>query len=338
MDTLTQLSLGAAVGLAGWRHFGRRALLFGAFCGLLPDLDVVLSAGPGGDWRGLVSHRGSSHSLLVLPLVAIPLGAAAWRTLGRRGSPREWIHLAFWALITHPLLDACTTYGTQLLAPLSRRRFSWDAVAIIDPLPTLPLLLAVALGLRAAAGARTVSLARGALAWLLVYLLAGAGLSSLARTEARTLLQARGFEPVALITPVPMVFSPLRRVVARDADGRLMVGAIVPWAPERHLLVALPAPDLPRAQAALDTPHGRTFAWFANGFISAEERPDGTWLSDQRYGLFVETSWTPFRAWLPAGAPPEDLELAQERGGLDAAAELAAGWALLTGRPTSAQQ
>lgn len=338
MDTLTQIGLGAAIGLAGWRRFGRRALLFGGFCGLLPDLDVLLSLGPGGDWRGLVTHRGESHSLLVLPLVAVPLGACAWALLGRRGGPGEWMHLAFWALITHPLLDACTTYGTQLLAPLSRQRFSWDAVAIIDPLPTLPLLLATAVGLRAAAGARAISLARAALAWMLFYLLAGAGISVVARAQATALLTAQGFQPVAMMTPVPMVFSPLRRVVARDAEGRVVVGAIVPWAPERHILVGLAPPDHPRARAALDTEHGRTFAWFANDFLTSEEREDGVWLNDQRYGLFADPTWTPFRARLPHGARPEELELAQDRGGLDTSAELAAGWALLSGSGRSSQE
>src|SRR5687767_7719315 len=65
MDTLTQMALGAAVGQAGFhRRFGRRAALFGAVGGLLPDLDVVPIAfmGPLAEWR---YHRGISHALWV---------------------------------------------------------------------------------------------------------------------------------------------------------------------------------------------------------------------------------------------------------------------------------
>src|SRR3546814_4409712 len=88
-------------------------------------------------------HRGASHSLFVLPLA----GWLVWAFFRRRGgrvaaSPRRW----FWAiqavLLTHPLLDALTVYGTQLLWPLPLRPVMWSSVFIIDPLYTVWLLLA----------------------------------------------------------------------------------------------------------------------------------------------------------------------------------------------------
>jgi inner membrane protein len=46
MDTVTQIGLGAAVGEAVLgRQVGRRALLWGGICGLLPDLDVLVPLG-----------------------------------------------------------------------------------------------------------------------------------------------------------------------------------------------------------------------------------------------------------------------------------------------------
>src|SRR3546814_3957313 len=87
-------------------------------------------------------HRGASHSLFVLPLA----GWLVWAFFRRRGgrvaeSPRRW----FWAiqavLLTHPLLDALTVYGTQLLWPLPLRPVMWSSVFIIDPLYTVWLLL-----------------------------------------------------------------------------------------------------------------------------------------------------------------------------------------------------
>src|SRR5690606_3929228 len=108
------------------------AVLWGGLCGLLPDLDMLANlADP---WNGIVHHRAESHSLLVLPWVALALGPLAFKTIGKgRGTAWQWIHLSLWALLTHPLLDLCTSYGTQLLAPVSRERYALDAVSIIDP-------------------------------------------------------------------------------------------------------------------------------------------------------------------------------------------------------------
>ncbi|WP_413694322.1 metal-dependent hydrolase [Psychromonas sp. KJ10-2] len=49
----------------------------------------------------------------------------------------------FLPLITHPLLDAFTTYGTQLLWPINIPPVNWSSIFIIDPLYTLPLLFGI---------------------------------------------------------------------------------------------------------------------------------------------------------------------------------------------------
>jgi inner membrane protein len=60
--------------------------------------------------------------------------------------PRWW--LALWlALITHPLLDWMTVYGTQLLRPFTDTPYAVGSVFIIDPLYTLPLLIGAGLAL-----------------------------------------------------------------------------------------------------------------------------------------------------------------------------------------------
>ncbi|MFT5680340.1 MAG: inner membrane protein [Myxococcota bacterium] len=334
MDTITQAFLGAGIGQAGFRSLGRRAVAFGALCGLLPDFDVLL--GLGDDWHGLITHRGSSHSLLVLPLVAVPVGWLGWRLLGRRGKPQTWIHLAFWGLITHPLLDVCTTYGTQLFAPLSRQRFSIDAVAILDPVYTLPLIAAVLYGLRRKADmGRSISLARAALGWGLVYLAAGWLWSQHAGAVFTERLAGAGFVPVHLRTPVAPFFPMLRHGVARDANGRIAVATLVPWAPERGTLVVLPSHSSPRVDAVLAADHGQTLTWFSDDLLTVEREDDGAlWFYDHRYGMFTDPSWTPFRAMLPAEAPVYALLLKDPGSGgvqLDPAAELRAGWALVVG-------
>lgn len=144
MDSLTQAVLGAAVGeIVLGRKVGNKAPLWGTVAGTIPDLDVVLNFFVG-EIQSTLWHRTFSHSLFVLTLVAPLLGYLIFR-LHRRSSSAtfwDWTQLFFWGLITHPLLDACTNYGTMLFYPFIDYRVSWRTIFIIDPLYTLPLLIA----------------------------------------------------------------------------------------------------------------------------------------------------------------------------------------------------
>jgi inner membrane protein len=335
MDTITQAALGATIGLVGWREHGRRAAAFGALCGLMPDFDIFL--GIGDDWKGLLTHRAWTHSLVVLPVLAVPIGWAAWAALGKRGKPATWIHLAFWALITHPLLDVHTTYGTQLLAPLSDHRFAIDAVAILDPIYTIPLIAALFYGLRKTADvARTKKLAAAALLWGVAYLGLGLAWTAKAKSVFEEQLRARGFEPVALRTPVAFFFPMLRHGAAQGADGRMASATIVPWAPERSDIRIIEPDDSPRIQAALESERGKILLWFSGGYLSADELDDGTIrFTDHRYGMYSDPLYSPFQTVLPADAEPWDLQMRHPRNTpenrVDPKGEVAAGWALVTG-------
>lgn len=52
----------------------------------------------------------------------------------------DYVKLFFLSIVTHPLLDALTTFGTQLLWPISHTRYALSNVAIVDPLYTFPFL------------------------------------------------------------------------------------------------------------------------------------------------------------------------------------------------------
>ena len=143
MDSLTQAVLGASVaGVCAPAGHRRRALLVGAALGTLPDLDVMIDYGD--PVSNFTYHRGFSHSLFVLAPFAILL----WLALRRwwapvREVPLRWFGAVFLALITHPLLDAHTVYGTQLWWPMTVPPTMWSTLFIIDPLYTLPLLVGV---------------------------------------------------------------------------------------------------------------------------------------------------------------------------------------------------
>ena len=297
MDTITQGLLGAAIAEVGFRsRLGRRATAFGAFCGMLPDADFAALVKD--EWAAMGTHRGLTHSLLVLTVAALPMGLLARRWLDRKGPAWAWVHLAFWALITHPLLDLCTAYGTQLFAPISATRFALDAVSPVDPWYSVPLLLVVA---AAQWGPWTPTRRRRmvvvGLAISHLYLAQGYVQSRRALALAEIDLQRAGFAPVE-VRAMPLLFQTmLFRVVARDAAGNLRYGGISTLHPTPIEFYAFDRPDDVRVTRALQSERGRFFRWFADDMVAATIDPrHGTVdLRDLRYGLLSEPGTTPFR-------------------------------------------
>ncbi len=65
---------------------------------------------------------------LSAPLIDISIG---WK---------GWYKLFFWSIITHPILDSFTVYGTQLFAPFSNYRVAFNNISVADPMYTVPFL------------------------------------------------------------------------------------------------------------------------------------------------------------------------------------------------------
>lgn len=53
----------------------------------------------------------------------------------------QWVNMFFWGFLTHWIIDAFTSYGTQIFEPFSQERISFNNMSIVDPFFTLPLLL-----------------------------------------------------------------------------------------------------------------------------------------------------------------------------------------------------
>jgi inner membrane protein len=172
MDSLSQIALGAAVSVAvmGRRTAVWKAALWGAVAGTLPDLDVLVDQGDA--IRNMVLHRAQSHALFWLTLFSLPLAAVIARLHDEWGLLRRWWLALCLVLVTHPLLDAMTVYGTQLALPFSNYPFGVGSIFIIDPLYTLPLLVGVIWALASGSGPRGqvanfvgLLLSTGYLAW-----------------------------------------------------------------------------------------------------------------------------------------------------------------------------
>jgi inner membrane protein len=144
LDSITQITLGAAVGEAVLgKKAGNKAAGWGAAFGVLPDLDVLANPFVS-DVQEIIIHRGISHSLF-FSVVAAPL--FGWllykRYKNQNTSWKEWSLLVFLVILTHIFIDACTGYGTQVFQPFSNYSLSFNTIFIIDPFYTVPLMIGI---------------------------------------------------------------------------------------------------------------------------------------------------------------------------------------------------
>ena len=142
MDSLTQIVLGASVGeVVLGKKVGNKAILWGAIAGTLPDLDVLFRYFTD-EISSTQMHRGFSHSIVFAVLIAPLLGWIAKKIHFKlkEVSFKDWTKLFFWTTVTHPLLDAHTTWGTQFFWPFNYR-LAYQNIFVVDPLYTLPFLM-----------------------------------------------------------------------------------------------------------------------------------------------------------------------------------------------------
>ena len=215
MDSVTQLVLGSTVGHAiGSKALGRKAILWGAAIGTLPDLDVIFSPLLN-DIEKIVHHRGHSHSFfwqaLIAPVIALIIAFIH----------RQFKHYWCWLLIvlfgfwTHSLIDWFTIYGTKVLLPFDDYPYALGSLFIIDPLFTLPLLIAVIVGL---CKPQKSSFAVTALLLCSVYATTAWLVQQKVLSNTQTSLKKQGISHHKIIVN-PMPFSILWwRIVAMEKD------------------------------------------------------------------------------------------------------------------------
>ncbi|MGR2740406.1 metal-dependent hydrolase [Billgrantia sp. Q4P2] len=266
MDTLTQAALGAAVGgtVLG-RRLGRKAVLIGAALGTLPDLDVFLDYGDA--VANITEHRGFSHSLFVLTGLGTLLAL-----LARHFAPARDISFGRWwayfvlCLVTHPLLDVLTTYGTQIWWPLDVRPSAWPVVFIIDPLYTLPLLVGIGFAMATGNGLRGPAWGLGLSCAYLAFAMAAKGV---VEYRLAPLLAERGLqEAPRLVQPTPFN-TLLWRVTIIDGDRHheTLVGLLDGG---RAPVVETFSRGAELEPIALALEKGRRLDWFAGPYLRYE--------------------------------------------------------------------
>ena len=141
MDPLSQGTVGAAFA----QSFANKNNIFkigfiGFLAGLTPDLDVLIKS-PTDPILSLEYHRQFTHSLFFIPFGSLIFAFLIFPLVKRSLSLKTVYFASLLGYSTHGLLDACTSYGTQLFWPFSNERVSWNNISIIDPLFTIPILI-----------------------------------------------------------------------------------------------------------------------------------------------------------------------------------------------------
>ncbi|MEW6145871.1 MAG: metal-dependent hydrolase [Thermodesulfobacteriota bacterium] len=165
------------------------ASLAGFLSATLADLDILIRSSED-PLLVLDYHRQFTHSLIFIPVGAFVAAGILWLFLRRRQGFGKIYLYSILGYGTAGVMDAFTSYGTQLLWPFSDARIAWNIISIIDPLFTLPLAFFVVF----AFVRKSLVVARVGLAFAVIYLLLGLYQREQAEDVLMTIAEKRGHE------------------------------------------------------------------------------------------------------------------------------------------------
>ena len=248
MDTIAHGLTGAVIGYCGFRQRpdgGRVALWTAVAAAEFPDIDVALSYL--GSETFLRWHRSFTHSALMLPFWAVLVAGVFW-AFSRRANFRVLLGASAAGIASHIFLDWITSYGTELLWPVTDARYELSWVFIVD----VYVWAALVVGLIAAVWTQ-----RAVVAWTTLVVV-GAFFLSCGVSRAVAVQQAQaGAESFEKLDAFPQPMNPLRWTIVRDD------GAAIHWiaAGRNDTFVQFRDDELlPKAEA---TETVKLFRWFA---------------------------------------------------------------------------
>lgn len=284
MDPISQGALGAALSQSfASPERMRIAAVAGTLGGLAPDLDVLIRSSED-PLVALEFHRQFTHSFAFVPVGGALVAVALWLMTKRKWPFAHVFAFATLGWATHGLLDACTSYGTQLFWPFSDVRIAWNNIGIIDLVPTLAWLLGALVAYRS----RRALWARLGFALALAYLTFGFVQRDRASEVQAKLIESRGHLATrAEVKPTILNLFVFRSIY--ESGDRFFVDAIYvgPTGPRTYQgdSIARFVPEangiLPGSRLARDV---QRFSWFSGGWIGLHPRLANV-VGDVRYAL-----------------------------------------------------
>lgn len=292
MDPLSQAVVGATFSqsLSRIKASQKMAFVAGALSGMAADIDVFFRS-ENDPLLFLEFHRQFTHSLLFIPVGGLICAILLFPFVRRKIHFRSIFGLATLGYASHGLLDACTSYGTQLFWPFSDLRVAWDIISIIDPLFTLPILALVIAGFMR--GKAVYS--RAGLVYGLMYLAVGQIQHGRAVDALEMLADQRG-HVVAKVIAKPTFANLYIWKLIYESEGRYFVDAVKVGATTKYITGESISSVANVEQSLLSTVQlhdVERFRWFSGGYI-ARDPADPLVFVDIRYSLLpnrIEPLW-----------------------------------------------
>jgi len=296
MDPLSQAGLGASLSqsLAQDKTKQVSAMLIGALSGMAPDLDFLIQSDVD-PMLFLEFHRQFTHSLVFIPLGALICALIFYAFLHApiiklklTSSPLSFklIYLfSFLGYATHGLLDACTSYGTQLFWPFANTRVAWNTVSIIDPFFTFPIIILCLF----AVFKKNARYAQASFLYAVIFLSLGLVQKDRAESAMLELVEQRGHKIERSQVKPSFANRHLWKTIY-EYDGRYYVDAVkLLWDVEYFKGSSIQKLDMKRdfpwlpedSQQAKDV---ERFRWFSDGFLAVSTQ-DPNYIIDMRYSF-----------------------------------------------------
>ena len=169
MDPLSQGTVGAVFAqfVANKNNIFKIGFI-GFLAGMTPDLDVLIQSSTD-PILSLEYHRQFTHSLFFIPFGSLIFAILIFPLFKSSLSLKTVYFASFLGYATHGLLDACTSYGTQLFWPFSNERISWNNISIVDPLFTIPILIFLVIAIKT----KKKTFSFFGIGWIIFYLTLG---------------------------------------------------------------------------------------------------------------------------------------------------------------------
>jgi inner membrane protein len=134
MDSITHVAIGAILGEAfAGKTVGKKAMLWGILAQSIPDIDFIVMPFLG-TTEGLLAHRGFSHSIIFMLMVAPMMALLAERIHRPHDiSLTRWMLFFASAISIHLFVDGFNNYGVGWLEPFFHNRFSFNTIYVVDP-------------------------------------------------------------------------------------------------------------------------------------------------------------------------------------------------------------
>ena len=221
MDPVTQGAFGA---IFAQTISNKKKILVGSivgcFAGLAPDLDIFIRSASDPLLK-LEYHRQFTHSLIFIPIGALIVTFFSRLLFKKYLSWGETYFFSFIGFATHGLLDACTSYGTQLLWPFTDERISWNYISVVDLFLTIPVILAIIFAIIM----KNKYITLFGIAYILVYLTFGAYQEKRAQFVGKSIANLRGHDSKDLTAKPSLGNLFLWKTIYED-DGFYYVDAV----------------------------------------------------------------------------------------------------------------